>query len=665
MINPNYLKKIAVFLITLIAFSSCEKSVYTGSKIKIELKTNSSENIVKQIDSDSYSCNEFDLKSQIAHSNSSAKIVYTLIAKEDINFNFEKIFKFQNNQFESIDFYIPGFWYKQNMRSPKKAPSFKSSKTWSFRDDRMSYPMVAAYDKSTKVGYYVDRVKLPTIDQASKERKGDEVLKTDIGSLGFSNQNGNLNLSALFPFHEYPKSYQSKLSLRDEWRAFYPLKKGESISFGWNVKKAKLTSFEKLVDNGIRYSYERMQPKPVKTSLSDNEIKTIITNYFYESMGKQKDLVGFSGLWFQTKTCETTNVLSIGFCGKIFANCYNLLNYAKDNNDSKARALAMKVINSYFTNGFTKTGLIRELLYNNYKEDRFTLRKQAEGIKNLIFILDFFKKEGKTYPKIEKKVSVLLAKFAKMQLEDGSLPRRFNQDWEITDHSKGSTQSIITPMILASHYFKNEEYLNVAKKAALFTEKELIDKADYFSSTLDANCEDKEAALIASSSFMQLSKVVKSEKEKKHYQELSKRAAYFTLSWYFLWDVPFDQNSLLYSLGLKTRGWGLVSTENNHIDVYAFDFPHVLNDLAKIYNDKMFSDFSKLIVSSLREQMLPYENHMQGVGKKGYMPEIIQQSEWDYGANGKGFLNSHMSVGWTVASIWEMLSPGRFDRFVK
>lgn len=661
------MKYVVYFIVVCTLFLSCkpQKQSWSEQGFNISLlKSNGNVSDIK-INGDNFEHSDFKFSYNLKFSEGAEIYTCTLIANEDINFNIEASHLFKNSAFKDADFYAPGFWYKKNLRSPKKAPSMKTSDNWSFRDDRMSYPMVAAYDNVNRSAYYIERVNLPTIDESSVERKGDEVLKTDIGSFGFKNESGKTILCSNFPFYEYPKSYQSKLSLRDEWRAFYPLKKGESISFGWKVKKVNLKSFEQMVQGGITSSFNKLKPQPVETKLTDNDIKTILTNYFYESLGKQKELTGFSGLWFKTKTCETTNVLSVGFCGKIFANSYNLLCYAKDNNDAKAKELAMTVLNSYFKDGFTNSGLIRELLYNGCKEDVFTLRKQAEGIKNLIYILNHFKKEGKNYPLIEKRVSELLSRFAEMQKQDGSLPRKFDRSYKIIDKSKGSTQSIITPMVMGYRYFRNAEFLNAAIKAAEFTEKELIEKSDYFSSTLDANCEDKEAALIASSSFMHLAKVINDTEQKKRYHDLSLRAAYFTLSWYFIWDVPFDKKSLLHNLGLKTRGWGLVSTENNHIDVYAFDFPHVLNQLSNIYNNKMFSDYSKLIVSSLREQMLPYENHMQGVGKKGYMPEIIQQSEWDYGANGKGYLNSHMSVGWTVASVWEMLSPGRFDAFLK
>lgn len=41
----------------------------------------------------------------------------------------------------------------------------------------------------------------------------------------------------------------------------------------------------------------------------------------------------------------------------------------------------------------------------------------------------------------------------------------------------------------------------------------------------------------------------------------------------------------------------------------------------------------------------------------------MQHTNWDYGRNGKGFYNDIFAPGWTVASLWELFSPGRTERF--
>ena len=53
-----------------------------------------------------------------------------------------------------------------------------------------------------------------------------------------------------------------------------------------------------------------------------------------------------------------------------------------------------------------------------------------------------------------------------------------------------------------------------------------------------------------------------------------------------------------------------------------------------------------------------------GVIKVGYYPEVIQHTNWDYGRNGKGYYNDMFAPGWTVASLWELLTPGRTENIL-
>ncbi len=603
-------------------------------------------------------------KKTIVEENGAVSYTYTLHALKAQSIHLHKIWSV-NSSFEKAQFLLPGFWYKRNLRSPENAPSFKVADLWSFREDRMSFPTAVLFDEDSKNWIRLTRADSLLFDETQDSISGNLTLKTQIGSLGIGKWEADkVQLNASFPFEEIPRSYRSKLKLNPPSKAFYPMQKGETIHLTWKIGYGTANDFTAVVTKSWQDAFDSYDPAPVASKKQNLEIKEILSNYFYESYAETKNLKGFSGLWFNTKTCETTGVLSVGFCGQLLANTYNLLEYGYALQDNDHIALARKVQDAYYQNGFTETGLIRELVYGDNAEDIYTLRKQSEGIKHLLLLLDFDKRQKKSSPKIEKKVLSLLHKIAKMQHEDGSIPRKFDIDHEIVDSSKGSTQSIITPMIMASYYFDELQFLQVAIKAAEYAEKNIIDKADYFSSTLDSDCEDKEAAAIASISFAHLALVTDGAQREK-YLSLAKKAAYFGLSWYYLYDVPFEHNSLLGQNDFKTRGWGNVSTENNHIDVWAFDFPHVLQWLGKETGEERFIKMSEVIVSSIKDQMLPYEGHMVGVGKEGYMPEIVQHTTWDYGANGKGFLNSHMSVGWTIASVWETLTPGRFETFIE
>ena len=257
----------------------------------------------------------------------------------------------------------------------------------------------------------------------------------------------------------------------------------------------------------------------------------------------------------------------------------------------------------------------------------------------------------------------LLNNMVDLQKEDGHFPRKYRDDHHDVDASGGSTPSATSTLVMGYIYFGDKRYLAAAKRTVDYLEENIISKSDYFSSTLDANCEDKEAAISAVTATYYLAMVTKG-KDRRHYISLCQQAAYFALSWYYLWDVPFAQGQMLGDLGLKTRGWSNVSVENNHIDVFVFELPHIVKWLADETGEHRFLQIHDVISSSLN-QLLPTADRLCGIGVPGFNPEVVQHTNWDYGRNGKGFYNDIFAPGWTIASLWELYSPQRTVNFLK
>ena len=69
------------------------------------------------------------------------------------------------------------------------------------------------------------------------------------------------------------------------------------------------------------------------------------------------------------------------------------------------------------------------------------------------------------------------------------------------------------------------------------------------------------------------------------------------------------------------------------------------------------------VIRSSMLQLMPAEGSMFGIARTGYYPEVVQHTAWDYGKNGKGFYNDIFAPGWTVASLWQMLTPDRVTKF--
>ena len=626
--------------------------------------------VLQKMQDGMYSCRAsetlpLDIIRQVVDKDGKQRITVTLKALENVYFNYGEQIK-TGYKHSDCQFYMPGFWYRRNLRSPKEAPSFHTSDSWLVREDRLSTPLTAAFNPASGTSMSVIRIDKFDKEALTTHKEGEVILsgETSIGYTGFCNVDGMTVLAYGFPYKEAPKTYIRKLTLAPAVEAFQLLRKGDSISMTWEVSERNAADFSECVQRTWEYCYDTNRPKPVDTPYTVDRMKEVMSNFFVESYVSNTPTHYYSGVELETATCANTDVAEVGFVGRTLLNAFNALEYGKQQNRQDLVDNANHIFDTYLQNGFSPAGFFNEVVHYNrgFKETRHSIRRQSEGVYAILNYLNYEKQQKRKHPEWEKRIKGMLDSFLKLQNEDGSFPRKFKDDFSVVDASGGSTPSATLPLVMASKYFKDKRYLASAKRTVDYLEKELISKADYFSSTLDANCEDKEAPLYAATAAYYLALVTKGE-ERAHYAGLAKKAAYFALSWYYTWDVPFAEGQMLGDIGLKTRGWGNVSVENNHIDVFIFEFADVLHWLSKEYNEPRFSDFAEVISTSMR-QLLPYEGHMCGIAKVGYYPEVVQHTNWDYGRNGKGYYNNIFAPGWTVASLWELFTPGRAEQFL-
>lgn len=607
------------------------------------------------------------ISGQINETDNKIRIKVSVTADEDTYFKYSQNIS-TGYIHSNCQFLMPGFWYRRNLLSPKEAPSFHTSSGWTVREDRLSTPLTGIYNEKSGMYMTVTRIDLPEYDALTTHKEGEVIVsgRTSLGYTGFEEINGNANLSFGYPFQETPKSYIRKLTLAPAIEAFQEIKKGETINLEWEVFMGQAADYSDFVKQVWEYSYDTYQPKPLdaRYSFTPEKMKQTIVSYFADSFVSDKELKFSSGAHLMVATCKKNGIAEVGFIGRVLLNAFNAYEYGELNGRSDLVNNSNSVFLSYLEYGFTKNGFFREYVDQDAgkETDVFSIRRQSEGIYAMFHYLQYEKEKGRKHPEWEARIKTILDRILRLQNEDGSFPRKFKDDFSVVDKSGSSTPSATLPLVMAYKYFGDVKYLKSAKKTAEYLKTELIDKADYFSSTLDANCEDKEASLYAASATYYLALISKGEK-RQYYAGLCRKAAYFTLSWYYMWDVPFAKGQMLGDIGLKTRGWGNVSVENNHIDVFIFEFGSVLDWLSIEFEEPRFGNFIKVIRSSMG-QLLPYEGHMCGIAKTGYYPEVVQHTNWDYGKNGKGFYNDIFAPGWVVASLWELMSPGRAEEFL-
>ena len=608
-----------------------------------------------------------EVKQTIVKNAGTTIVNVSLTARERVYFNFDKTFRIPKYVHAESEFLMPGFWYHKNMRSPQEAPSFKTSDSWQVREDRLSTPLTGIFNAPSNTYYTVIRLDKINRDALTTHQSGEVILsgKTDLGFTGFKNEGGAPALVFGFPYHEAPKTYLRKLTLAPEVVTFEKLEKGETRQLSWEISEGQASSYGDFVSKVWTYSFDRQKPAALTPDYTPAQAKDILANFFKESYVDNQPLKYYSGVHMRTADCKSTGSAEVGFVGRVLLNAYNALEYGEAQEQTELVAHAKAIFDSYLQHGFTKNGFFREFVdfTHGNETQEYSIRRQSEGIFAVLNYLCYEKKKGRKHPEWEQRIKRLLTNFAALQQADGSFPRKFDDQLQVKDGSGGSTPSATVPLVMASVYFKQKEYLRQAQLSAAYLEREIISRSDYFSSTLDANCEDKEASLYASTAMYYLAQVSKG-KERQHYVEQCKKAAYFCLTWYYTWDVPFATGQMLGDVGFKSRGWGNVSVENNHVDVFIFEFAAVLDWLAGEAKEQRLAAFSNVIKSSML-QLMPVKGRLFDIAKVGYYPEVVQHTNWDYGKNGKGFYNDIFAPGWTVASLWELLSPSRTADFLE
>ena len=110
---------------------------------------------------------------------------------------------------DHCELYLPGFWYHKNLRSPREAPSFHTSKSWDFREDRLSSPLTGVYDSRTGRTLTVMRSLDKPADALTTHQEGEIILggHTSVGYLGFDCESGFASLTFGYEHHRNADIY--------------------------------------------------------------------------------------------------------------------------------------------------------------------------------------------------------------------------------------------------------------------------------------------------------------------------------------------------------------------------------------------------------------------------------------------------------------------------
>ena len=194
----------------------------------------------------------------------------------------------------------------------------------------------------------------------------------------------------------------------------------------------------------------------------------------------------------------------------------------------------------------------------------------------------------------------------------------------------------IAPLLIASELFRESRFKAAAGKAADYYAARHIDMDEpYWGGTLDATCEDKEGAWAAFQGFLEM---YESTKEAK-YLDYARHAGLVTLSYTTVWDIPMPAGRLA-DHHFKSRGWTMVSAQNQHLDVFGVVFAPAVYKLGQYTHDSSLIRLAKVMFRSCGQLIDP----------QGSQGEQIQHTNFaQHGDMSDVYrLRGGYSEGWTV-----------------
>ncbi len=211
---------------------------------------------------------------------------------------------------------------------------------------------------------------------------------------------------------------------------------------------------------------------------------------------------------------------------------------------------------------------------------------------------------------------------------------------------------LVAPLVMASDLFGRPECLAAAKKlAGVFERKYFGYDNVYWGGTLDARCEDKEGAFAAFQGYSALLRnaiKTKDDKAEKKYARLACHAMNMMLTWTVVWDIAFPP-SRLNDNAFKSRGWTVVSAQNQHLDAFGVLTTPDIWRMGEYLHDERLKKLASIM----------YRSCFQLTSPSGALGEGIQHTYYDMPDNSlgghldaigqRGGYKEHWTVFWLTA----------------
>lgn len=318
------------------------------------------------------------------------------------------------------------------------------------------------------------------------------------------------------------------------------------------------------------------------------------------------------------------NILVMGWCGQTDAMGYALQVLTERMDDAGALKKAQKMMDFLSTAQYYEGGFRTWYDCDNGQWSHDEPLSQAQAMLSFAHAIEYGEKHSMATGKWREFLRKACEFHARRILDENWNPRSTDQGF------------FISPLCEGFKLFGDAAMRAAAVKAGeRYAARSLSMKEPYWGGTLDAQCEDKEGAFAALQGFIALYDLMKEPR----YLEWAKHAGDVVLTYVVVWDIDLPAGRLR-DLGLKTRGWTVVSPQNQHIDMFGVLIAPWLYRLGDLTGEPALKKLS----------LLMYRSCGQGIDAWGSQGEQLLQTNYAQRGEAKDIhaLRGGYAEDWTV-----------------
>jgi hypothetical protein len=593
--------------------------------------------------------------------------------------------------FNDYQFIVPGAFYNKNDTDGDGIDDYLGTFDQDYKDDRNPSLSVTCFSGVSNQFISLIRSDIPQKDVTITREQINArhfIHDTDIGSLGFSPS--PVRCSEILLRCDYPFYERASFCLNvdgSEWSAYKEVKDGTEFKVSYIIQTGVAGNLTDASWQTTELQMNRILDDTVKLPFTLEEAKKYRRELIYNSYREFKEKKGCPAGFFMhfspRQKYGKQNLLEYGFSGAQTLNCYVMLQAAKDLKSEEHRDRAVKTLDFFISNCIDSsglpngiydidkeafvywwTGVLFPFQYSRNREElEAYLGEQVVG--SLIAVAEELKKDEGNYCRtMTEAMHYLLMsylheknsgnehqnwldavvkfcdKMVEIQNESGSWNRAYTMngkplanppEWfggsEIERGSGAIFPCEVLVMLYA--YTKENKYLDSAYRAAKYILKNYVHGIKYVGGLNDTTHKKSVKIDAVGVMFAMRSMLMVYEHTKDPELLVGARdAARVLASWTYMWDIPFDNNTLLGKYGFKTTGWAGCDAipACSYVDDEFQEFVPDLIRIAEYCKDEKLATLAKIVTRGMHHGLsMPQNTYgypMFGVQCEGFLTSL-------------------------------------------